>query len=89
VQENVGAAIVRHDEAVALGHIEPLDDAGELDDGCRLVSDFPDLLRSKPQSLLKIVRRHGDAVAPEFRLLTDAAANLFIKDNRRVLMEKD
>ena len=54
-----------------------------------LVIDITDLLRSKPQSLLEIVRRHGDAVAPEFRLLTDAAANLCIKDNRRALMEKD
>ena len=53
VQENVRAAIVRHDESIALGDIEPLDDAGELDDGRRLVGDIADLLRSKPQSLLE------------------------------------
>ena len=32
MQQDVRQAVVRHDEAIALGDIEPLDDAGELDD---------------------------------------------------------
>ena len=38
VQQHVGHAIVRNDEAVALGDIEPFDDAGDLDDARRLSS---------------------------------------------------
>ena len=37
VQQDVGAAVVRHDESIAFGDIEPFDDTGQLDDGCRLV----------------------------------------------------
>ena len=40
VQEDVGHAVVGNDEAVSLGDIEPLDDAGELDDARGLVTDL-------------------------------------------------
>ena len=54
VQQDVGAAVVRHDESISFGHIEPFDDTGQLDDGRRLVRDVTDLLRPKPQSFWKI-----------------------------------
>ena len=38
VQEDVGHPIVGNDEAVALGDVEPLDDAGELDDAHGLIA---------------------------------------------------
>jgi len=34
MQEHIGHAVVRDDEPEPLGHIEPLDHAGNLDDGC-------------------------------------------------------
>ena len=40
VQEDVGHPVVGNDEAVALGDIEPFDDAGELDDARGLIADL-------------------------------------------------
>src|SRR5262245_31056633 len=40
VQEDVGHPVVGNDEAVTLGDVEPLDDAGELDDARGLVTDL-------------------------------------------------
>ena len=37
VQENVGHSVVGYDEAVALGRVEPFDDASKLDDARRLI----------------------------------------------------
>src|SRR4051812_42215399 len=35
VQEDIGHAVVRHDEAEALGDVEPLDPSADLDEGDR------------------------------------------------------
>src|SRR5262249_33672520 len=40
VQEDVRHPVVGNDEAVTLGDVEPFDDAGELDDARRLVTDL-------------------------------------------------
>src|SRR5262245_8556432 len=40
VQEDVGHPVVGNDEAVTLGHIEPLDGAGQFDDARGLVTDL-------------------------------------------------
>ena len=37
VQENIGHSVVGNDEAVALGDVEPFDDASKLDDPRRLI----------------------------------------------------
>src|SRR5262249_57289215 len=40
VQENVGHPVVGNNEPVALGDVEPFDDAGEFDDARGLVADL-------------------------------------------------
>ena len=40
VQKNVGHPVVGNDEAISFGHIEPLDDAAQLDDASRLARDL-------------------------------------------------
>ena len=40
VQEDVRQAIVGNDESKSLGDIEPLDDAGKLDDARRLIGEI-------------------------------------------------
>jgi len=43
VKEDVRHPVVGHDETKTLGHIEPLDDAGQLDEiGRRFVDEFSD-----------------------------------------------
>jgi hypothetical protein len=71
VKQDVCPPRVGYDEAVTLGDIEPLDDAGELDDGgCGVVSDIADDVRLVPQSLWNAVCRHDVyAAAPQWRLL--------------------
>src|SRR3954453_8425488 len=44
VQKNVRQAIVRNDESVALGYIKPFNNAGQLDDARRIISDVTDRL---------------------------------------------
>jgi hypothetical protein len=40
VQQNVGHPVIGNNEAIALGDVEPFDDAGELDDARGLVADL-------------------------------------------------
>src|ERR1700689_3775560 len=65
VQQHIGHAVVRHHEAVALGPIEPLDDARYFDDTCwRLFSeDDIEAHAGLVRFLLELVQRH-DAVSP-------------------------
>src|SRR6185295_11427268 len=68
VQEDVGHAVVGNDKAVTLRDVEPLDDAGELDDARRLIGDIRLGLTAGPQPAARhlrshLVRRH-DAPTP-------------------------
>jgi len=84
MKQDVRQTIVRNDETVALGDIEPFDDPGELDDGCCLVvSDVDSRLRAKPKPFGISSDAMMTLAAPEFRLLKDAFANLFNKRNSR------
>src|SRR5205085_1200205 len=73
VQENIGQAVVGHDEAVALGYVEPLDDAGQLHDAGRFISDVADSPVLAPGVCARLlwphfVRRHDAARVPLCRL---------------------
>ena len=63
VQQHVRHAVVGNDEAVALGDVEPFDDAGELDDGRRLVGEVAELGCGPSPSTFwpQFVRRHDAA----------------------------
>ena len=68
VQENVGHPVIGNDETVALGDVEPFDDAGELDDARRLVADLAARAAVDSQTAARplrsnSVRRH-DAPTP-------------------------
>jgi hypothetical protein len=68
MQKNVGHAVVGNDEAIALGDIEPLDAARELDNARGFVADFAagGAVRSQPAARplrSHFVRRH-DAPTP-------------------------
>src|SRR5215471_17476996 len=68
VQENVRHPVVGNDETVALGDIEPLDDAGEFDDARGFVADLGTDTAAARQSAARpfrsnSVRRH-DAPTP-------------------------
>ena len=55
VQQHVGHAVVGNDEAVALGDIEPFDDAGYLDDVRRRIAGESDV-GSEPRLRWILVR---------------------------------
>src|SRR5262245_20380125 len=68
VQENVWHAVVGNDESISFGYIEPLDDAGELNDARRLVTNVVPRGAANPQTAARplrfnSVRRH-DAPTP-------------------------
>src|SRR5262249_6952727 len=42
MQENVRQPVVGNDESISLGHIEPLDDAGELDNARGFLANIAD-----------------------------------------------
>ncbi len=75
MQEDVGHAVIRHDEAVTLGNIEPFDDAGHLNDmSRRLIAEID--VGSEPRSgsfWFDPVGRH-DAVAAASVLAPRAGA---------------
>ena len=58
MEKNVLPAIVRHDEAIALGDIEPFDRAGELDQPDRLVLDIVTVFSAESEPCLEFVRPH-------------------------------
>src|SRR5262245_44213907 len=68
VQKNIGHAVVGNDEAKALGDVEPLDRAAELDDARGLVADFSagSTVRFQPaaRSLRSHFVRSHDAPTP-------------------------
>ena len=71
VQENIGHPVVGDDEAVALGDVKPFDDAGELDDARRLVTNTRHRGAVDPQTAARSLRFHSvrrhDAPTPPLR----------------------
>src|SRR5262249_14927745 len=83
VQKNIGQTVVRNDEPITFGYIEPLDRARQLDDTCRFFGNVPDDFASpQPDSRAEslwspnVRRCHDHATLPLLSKRREAPPNL-------------